>query len=80
MANLNPLTLISLLKGGNPQVVAQQLFQNNFPSNPNMQSLMQMAQKGDSRGVQQFAQNYFNQMGKDLNTELNNFIQLIQNN
>ena len=80
MANINPLTLISMLKGGNPQSIALQLFQNNFPANSNIQSLMKMAQSGDSRGVQQFAQNYFNQMGKDLNTELNNFMQLVRNN
>ena len=43
MANLNPLMLLSLLKGNGPQSVAQQLFQNNFQSNPNMQSLMQLA-------------------------------------
>lgn len=80
MANLNPLMLLSLLKSGNPQSIAQQLFQNNFQSNPNMQSLMQLAQNGNSQGVEQFAKNYFQQIGKDYNTELNNLMQLVRNN
>lgn len=80
MANMNPLMLLSLLKNGDPKTAAQQLFQTNFPSNSNLQSLMQMAQRGDSNGVQQFAQNYFNQMGRDFNTELNNLMQMVRNN
>ena len=80
MANLNPIMLLSLLKSGNPQSIAQQLFQNNFQSNPNMQSLMQLARSGNSQGVEQFAKNYFQQIGKDYNTELNNLMQLIRNN
>ena len=80
MANLNPIMLLSLLKSGNPQSIAQQLFQNNFQSNPNMQSLMQLARSGNSQGVEQFAKNYFQQIGKDYNTELNNLMQLIGNN
>lgn len=80
MANLNPLMFLSLLKGNGPQSVAQQLFQNNFQSNPNMQSLMQLARSGNSQGVEQFAKNYFQQIGKDYNTELNNLMQLVRNN
>lgn len=72
--------LLSLLKGNGPQSVAQQLFQNNFQSNPNMQSLMQLARSGNSQGVEQFAKNYFQQIGKDYNTELNNLMQLVRNN
>ena len=80
MANLNPIMLLSLLKGGNPQSIAQQLFQTNFQSNPNMQSLMQLARSGNSQGVEQFAKNYFQQIGKDYNTELSNLMQLVRNN
>ena len=79
MADLSPLKLLSLLKSGNPQSIAQQLFQANFQSNPNMQSLMQLAQTGNSQGVEQFAKNYFQQIGKDYNTELSNLMQFIKN-
>jgi hypothetical protein len=78
MANLNPFQLLSMIRSGNPQIIAQQLFQNNFPSDPSMQNLMQMAQKGDSQGIQRFAQQYFGAQGKDFNTELNNFMRLIK--
>ena len=78
MANLNPLQLLSMIKRGNPQVIAQQLFQNNFSSNPDMQNLMQMAMKGNSQGIQQFAQQYFGRQGMDFNTEISNFMRLIR--
>ena len=78
MANLNPIQLLSKIKSGGPQAVAQQLFQNNFSSNSDMQNLMQMANKGDSQGVQNFAQQFFGRQGKDFNTEFSSFLNLVK--
>lgn len=78
MANLNPLQLLSMIKNGGPQAVAQQLFQNNFSSNSEMQNLMQMAIKGDSQGIQRFAQQFFGQQGRDFNTELASLMQFVK--
>lgn len=78
MANLNPMQLLSMIRNGGPQMVAQQLFQNNFSSNANMQNLMQMANRGDSQGIQRFAQQFFGQQGRDFNSEFSNFLNLIR--
>lgn len=78
MANLSPIQLLSMIKSGGPQAVAQQLFQNNFSSNSDMQALMQMANRGDSQGIQRFAQQFFGQQGRDFNSELSNLMQLIR--
>ena len=78
MANLNPIQLLSMIKSGGPQMIAQQLFQNNFSSNGDMQALMQMANRGDSQGIQRFAQQFFGRQGRDFNAELSNFMQLIK--
>ena len=78
MANLNPMQLLSMIRSGGPQMVAQQLFQNNFSSNADMQNLMQMANRGDSQGIQRFAQQFFGQQGRDFNSEFSNFLNLIR--
>lgn len=78
MANLNPMQLLSMIRSGGPQAVAQQLFQNNFSSNGDMQNLMQMAVRGDSQGIQRFAQKFFGQQGRDFNTEFSSFLSLVR--
>lgn len=78
MANLNPIQLLSMIKSNGPQVMAQQLFQNNFSSNSDMQNLMQMANRGDLQGVQRFAQQFFKQQGRDFNLELNSLMRFIK--
>ena len=77
MANINPMQLIAMLKNGNPQQIAQQLIQQNFPNDPLMQNLYQMAARGNSKGVENFARQYLSQHGKDLNTEMASFIELL---
>lgn len=78
MAALNPMQLLGLLKGGNPKAVAEQIIQTNFPNDPTMQNLLNMGQKGDIKGLQQFAQQYLGQQGKDFNNEMNNLMNMIK--
>lgn len=78
MAALNPMAMLSMLKGGNPQAVAQQIIQQNFPNDPMMQNLLQMGQNGDQQGLQQFAQQYLGQQGKDFNQEMGNLMNMIK--
>ena len=79
MGTLNPMQLIMMLKQGNPQYVAQQIIQNNFPNDPIMQNLLQMGQKGDIQGLEQIAQQMLNSQGKDFRTEMNNLMNLTKN-
>ncbi len=78
--NLDPniLSMVQLLKSGNPKEVAMQIIQKNFASDPTMQSLIQMAESGNEQGIKQFATNFFNSQGKDFNTEMNNFMSTIK--
>lgn len=75
MAGINLMQIMGLLKAKNPQAAVMQLLQGN--SNPMIQNLVQMANQGNSQGIQQFAQNYFNQMGRDFNSEMSSFMQMI---
>lgn len=78
MAALNPMMLISLLKNGNPQEVATQIIKNNFPNDPMMQNLLKWGQEGDINSLEQFAQQYFNQQGKNFNQEMQGLMESIK--
>lgn len=76
---INPKQLIGLIKNGNPKQVALQLIQSNFSNDPLAQNLLAMGQRGDIKGLEEFAVQYFNQQGRDFNLEMNNFMNMIQN-
>lgn len=77
MAAMNPMQLINLLRNGtNPKMLVQQMMQNS-PMNPQAQNIIQMAQRGDTQGLQQYAEQVFRNQGKDFNTEMNNFMAMI---
>lgn len=78
MNGLNPIQLLGMLKSGNPQQVATQIIQQNFPNDPMMQNLLKMAQSGNEQGIQQFATQFFNSQGKDFNSELNNLMSAVK--
>ena len=79
MANLNPMQLLLMLKNGNPQAVAEQIINQNFPNNPQMQQLLQMGKQGNTKGLEQIAQQILDQQGKDFNTEMNNLLNMTKN-
>lgn len=78
MANVNPMQLILMLKNGNPQTIATELIKQNFPNDPTMNSLLQMGQNGDTKGVEKFAKQYFGQQGKNFEQEMANFMSLFK--
>lgn len=77
MANLNPLQLISMLRGGNPQQIAQQIIQQNYPNNPMMQQLLNLGQQGDVQSLQKIAQQICAQQGYNFETEMNNLMSML---
>lgn len=79
MANLNILQLLSQIKKGNPRTVAEQIIQTNYANDPMMQNLLKMGQNGDTKGLEQFATQYFGQQGRDFQTEMQNFLNTVQN-
>lgn len=56
----------------NPQQIVMNILKNN--SNPIFSNLINMAQKGDSNSVENFARNYLRENGKDYDTEFSNFM------
>lgn len=76
---LNPNQLMGLIKNGNPKQVAIQLIQNNFSNDPMAQNLLAMGQRGDVKGLEEFATQYFNQQGRDFNLEMKQFMEVIRN-
>lgn len=74
MANLNPIQLLNLLRGGNPQAVAQQIIQQNYPNDPTMQQLLELGRQGNIQALNQFAQQFFARNGRDFQTEFNSFM------
>lgn len=63
---MNPLMMIGKMmkNGGNPQQIFQQMMWNNpAMNNPIMKNAFDMAQKGDSKGVEELARNLCREKG-----------------
>ena len=69
---MNPLNMIKGMMGNmNPKNMAMNMLKNN--TNPIFSNLIDMANKGDTKGVENFARNYMKSQGKDFDQEFNNF-------
>lgn len=79
MAALNPMQLMMALKNGNPRQVAQQIIQTNYPNDPTMMNLVQMAERGDVQGLQKIAENVLGAQGKNFQQEFQNLMSGIRN-
>ena len=70
---MNPLSIIQMMKSGNPQQFMQQIMENSqIMSNPMMKNTMQMAQNGDIKGIEQMARNLCKEKGLDADEMFNN--------
>ena len=79
MANMNPMNLMMMLKQGNPRQVAMQIIQNNYPNDPRMNQLVQMAERGDIQSLQKVAEQVLGSQGKNFSAEMSNLMQAIRN-
>jgi len=79
MAAMNPMNLMMMLKNGNPRQVAMQIIQNNYPNDPRMNQLIQMADRGDIQGLQRIAEEALGAQGKNFSAEMSNLMQSIRN-
>ena len=69
---MNPLSIIQMMKSGNPQQFMQQIMGNSqIMSNPIMKNTMQMAQNGDIKGIEQMARNLCKEKGLDADEMFN---------
>lgn len=73
---MNPLNILKnfMGKGGNPQQLLMKAIGGNN-SNPMINNLIQMAQSGNTQGIENFARNFFKEKGRDFDKEFAEFMQ-----
>lgn len=70
---MNPMMILKELLGkGNPANTAKNLLKNN--SNPIFSNLLNMMEKGDSKGIEQFARNVCKEKNIDFDSEFQKFM------
>ena len=71
--NVNPMQLIQMIKGGkNPQQLILDILQQQGQNNPIISNAVNMAQNGNTSGLQMLARNLAAQRGLDFDKELAN--------
>lgn len=71
--NMNPMQLIQMIKGGkNPQQLILNILQQQGQNNPIISNAVNMAQNGNTSGLQMLARNLAAQRGLDFDKELAN--------
>ena len=70
---MNPLNMIKGMMGNmNPKNMAMNMLKNN--TNPIFSNLIDMANKGDSKGVEDFARNICKEKNIDFDKQFGNFM------
>ena len=75
---MNPMSLVSLLKGRNPQELVMSMIQGNNINDPMINDLIKYAQNNYIENVNKIAENYFNQRGMNFQKELNNLMSMLK--
>lgn len=70
---MNPINIFRMMKAGPQQFIQQMMGNNNVMSNPIARNAMQMAQKGDSKGIEQIARNLCKEKGIDFDKAFSDF-------
>ena len=62
---MNPINIIQMMTSGNPQQAIQSIIENNHnvQNNPLAQNAIKMYQNGDTRGLQNMAENMCKERG-----------------
>lgn len=68
----NPMQIINMLKGmKNPKEAVISMVKSN--NNPMVKNLVEMAEKGNTEGVENFARNFLKEQGRDFDKEFSEF-------
>ena len=74
---MNPLSIIQMMKSGNPQQFMQQIMGNSqIMSNPIIKNALGMVQSGDATGIEKLARN----LCKEKGIEVDDFVSQIKQN
>lgn len=73
---MNPIAIIKeyMLQGLTPKNILNRMNINN----PILNNVINMAQNGDTKGVEEFARNICKQRGLDFDTEFNKFKNILK--
>lgn len=75
---MNPLNMIKGMMGiSNPKDIVMKLLSQN--NNPIFNNLIEMANNGDTKGVENFARNLFREQNRDFDKEFNDFKNMFNN-
>ena len=70
---MNPINMLKGMMGiGNPKDMAMKMLKNN--TNPIFNNLMQMMEKGDDKGIEQFARNVCKEKNIDFDKQFGEFM------
>ena len=70
---MNPLNMLKGMMGiSNPKDMAMKMLKNN--TNPIFNNLMQMMEKGDDKGIEQFARNICKEKNIDFDKQFGEFM------
>lgn len=76
---INGFQLIQMIKGGNnPQQLVMSILQQRAQESPMYANLLQLAQGGDQKGLEQIARNLAKERGMDFDKEFANFKQIFK--
>lgn len=69
----NPMQFMNMLKGiKSPKDAVINMIKSN--NNPMIKNLVEMAEKGDNQGVENFARNLYAQQGRNFDEEFKDFM------
>lgn len=69
----NPMQIMNLLRGAkSPKDAVINMIKSN--NNPMVKNLVDMAEKGDNEGIENFARNMFKEQGRDFDSEIKQFM------
>ena len=75
---MNPLNMIKGMMGNmNPKNIVMKMLKNN--SNPIFANLTQMMEKGDNKGIEQFARNICKEKNIDFDKQFGEFMNNFKN-
>lgn len=68
----NPMQFMNMLRGiKNPKDAVISMVKSN--NNPMIKNLVEMAEKGNTEGVENFARNFLKEQGRDFDKEFSEF-------
>lgn len=71
---MNPMQIMQMMRGGSPQQFIQQMMGNNqIMSNPMAKNVLNMAQNGNMKGIEQLGRNVAKEKGIDFDKAFYDF-------